>query len=86
MVQYLAHYMPDVSAYTTLLLGCMHNNHPFERTPWLDMCLQSIKTLACKDPILCLVFCKAQLLPQLSQSQAAKSQAGSGQNCHEAGR
>ena len=30
LVQYLAHYMPDISAYTTPLLGCVRNSHPFE--------------------------------------------------------
>ena len=30
LVQYLAHYMPDISAYTTLLSGCVRNGHPFE--------------------------------------------------------
>jgi Reverse transcriptase (RNA-dependent DNA polymerase) len=29
LVQYLAHYMPDVSAYTTPLAGCVRNNRPF---------------------------------------------------------
>jgi Reverse transcriptase (RNA-dependent DNA polymerase) len=52
LVQYLAHYMPDVSTYTTPLAGCVRNNHPFEWTPLLDKCLQSIKSLACKVLIL----------------------------------
>jgi Reverse transcriptase (RNA-dependent DNA polymerase) len=52
LVQYLAHYMPDVSAYTALLAGCVRNNRPFKWTPLLDKCLQSIKALACKVPIL----------------------------------
>jgi hypothetical protein len=52
LVQYLAHYMPDVCAYTTPLLGCVRNNHPFVWTPLLDRCLQSIKMHACKGPIL----------------------------------
>jgi RNase H-like domain found in reverse transcriptase len=52
LIQYLAHYMPDFSAYTTPLAGCVRNNRPFEWTPLLDKCLQSIKALACKVPIL----------------------------------
>jgi hypothetical protein len=48
LIQYLAHYMPDVSAYTTPLAGCIRNNRPFKWTPLLDKCLQSIKALACK--------------------------------------
>ena len=51
-MQYLAHYMPDISAYTSPLLGCVHNNHPFTGTPLLEKCLESIKTLACRAPIL----------------------------------
>jgi hypothetical protein len=52
LVQYLPHYMPDVSAYTTPIVSCVRNNHPFEWNPLLDKCLQSIKALACKVPIL----------------------------------
>ena len=52
LVQYLAHYMPDISTYTTLLSGCVRNSHPFEWMPLLDKCFESIKTLACKAPIL----------------------------------
>jgi RNase H-like domain found in reverse transcriptase/Reverse transcriptase (RNA-dependent DNA polymerase) len=55
LVYHLAHYMPDVSAYTTPLVGCVRNNHPFEWMPLLDKCLQSMKALACKVPILWLV-------------------------------
>jgi hypothetical protein len=52
LVQYLGHYIPDVSACTTPLACCIQNNHPFEWTPLLDKCLQSITALACKFPIL----------------------------------
>ena len=52
LVQYLAHYMPDISAYTTPLLGCVRNGCPFEWMPLLDKCFESIKTLACRAPIL----------------------------------
>ena len=52
LVQYLAHYMPDISTYTTPLLGCVRNGHPFEWMPLLEKCFESIKTLACKAPIL----------------------------------
>ena len=50
--QYLAHYMPDVSTYTTPLLGCVWYNCPFEWMLLLDKCFQSIKALACKALIL----------------------------------
>ena len=52
LVQYLTHYMPDISAYTTPLLGCVRNSHPFKWMPLLDKCVESIKTLACRAPIL----------------------------------
>ena len=52
LVQYLAHYMPDISIYTTPLLGCVRNKHPFEWTPLLDKCFESIKILACRALIL----------------------------------
>ena len=41
-----------VSIYTTPLSGYVRNSHPFEWTPLLDKCFESIKTLACKAPIL----------------------------------
>ena len=52
LAQYLAHYIPDISAYTMPLSGCVRNGCPFEWTPLLEKCLESIKTLACKAPIL----------------------------------
>jgi RNase H-like domain found in reverse transcriptase len=58
LVQYLAQYMPDVSAYTTPLTGCVRNNRPFKWTPCINKCLQSIKALAWKVPILRLVDTK----------------------------
>jgi Reverse transcriptase (RNA-dependent DNA polymerase) len=39
LIQYLAHYMPDVSAYTTPLAGCVRNNRPFEWSrSWTNAC------------------------------------------------
>jgi len=29
LIEYLAQFMPDVSAYTTLLMGIQRNGHPF---------------------------------------------------------
>jgi hypothetical protein len=52
LVQYLAHFLPDVSAYTTPLANTGRNNRPFQWTPLLDKCFESIKALACKTPIL----------------------------------
>ena len=50
LVQYLAHYMLDVTAFTTPLSGCAWNNHPFIWMPLLDKCFESIKSLACRAP------------------------------------
>ena len=46
LVQYLAQFMPDVMAYTTLLSGSAHNNQAFQWTPLLDKCFESIKAMA----------------------------------------
>ena len=52
LVQYLAQFMPDVTAYTTLLSGLAHNNWAFQWTPLLDKCFESIKAMASRMPIL----------------------------------
>ena len=52
LVQYLAQFMPDIMAYTTPLSGAAHNNRAFQCTPLLDKCLESIKALAARAPIL----------------------------------
>src|SRR6266481_1442286 len=52
LVQYLVHFMPDITTYTIPLTVCMHNGCPFQCMPLLTKCLESIKTLACKAPIL----------------------------------
>src|SRR6267154_1933885 len=52
LVQYLAHFMPDVSAYTSPLATIQKNGHPFHWRPIHQMCMDNIKSLACKTPIL----------------------------------
>ena len=52
LVQYLALYMPDITAYTTPLSGSAQNNRTFQWTPLLDKCFQSIKVIAMRSPIL----------------------------------
>ena len=52
LIQYLAHFMPDVTAYMFPLLTCVHNGRQFVWTPLLDKCLESIKELACRAPML----------------------------------
>ncbi len=52
LVQYLAHFMPDVTAYITPLSQHMWNGRPFTWTPLLDKCFESIKALTCQAPVL----------------------------------
>ena len=52
LVQYLAQFTPDITAYTTPLSGAAHNNRAFQWTPLLDKCFKSIKALAARAPIL----------------------------------
>src|ERR1700677_4230228 len=52
LVQYLAQFMPNVTAYTTPLSGMARHNMLFIWTPVLDKCFESIKTLILKTSIL----------------------------------
>jgi RNase H-like domain found in reverse transcriptase/Reverse transcriptase (RNA-dependent DNA polymerase)/Integrase zinc binding domain len=52
LVQYLAHFMPDVTAYTGPLAAIQRNGHPFHWRPIHQVCMDNIKRLACKTPIL----------------------------------
>jgi RNase H-like domain found in reverse transcriptase len=53
LVQYLAHFMPDVSAYTGPLATLQKNSHLFLWKPMHQVCMDNIKALTCKVPILC---------------------------------
>src|SRR3978361_434656 len=55
LVQYLAQFMPDISAYSTLLSAAARNNRKFPWTPLYEKCFQQIKLLACRSPILKLI-------------------------------
>ena len=52
LVQYLAYFMPDVTAYTGPLAVIQKNGHPFHWCPIHQVCMDNIKALACKTPIL----------------------------------
>jgi hypothetical protein len=52
LVQYLAHFMPDVTAYTGPIAAIQRNGHPFHWRPIHQVCMDNIKRLACKAPIL----------------------------------
>ena len=51
-MQYLALYMPDITAYTTPLLGSAQNNRTFQWTLLPAKCFQSIKVIAMQSPVL----------------------------------
>jgi hypothetical protein len=55
LVQYLAPYMPDITAYSMPLSSCFKNNLPFKWTPLLDKCFESNKHLTVKALILQLI-------------------------------
>ena len=52
LVQYLAHFMPDVSAYTGPLAAIQKDGHLFLWKPMHQVCMNKIKAPACKMPIL----------------------------------
>lgn len=52
LVQYLAHFLPDVSAFTSPLESICKNGQPFQWRPIHQACLDRIKALASKTPIL----------------------------------
>ena len=52
LVQYLAHFMPNVSMYTTPLSSMMRNGQSFYWRPLHTKCFEQIKMLACRSPIL----------------------------------
>ncbi|KAL1944124.1 hypothetical protein VTO73DRAFT_3309 [Trametes versicolor] len=52
LVQYLAHFLPDVSAYTSPLESICRNGTPFHWRPIHQACLDRIKDLACRAPVL----------------------------------
>ena len=52
LVQYIAAFMPDLSAYTGPLHGMVRNGHIFEWRPIHQKCFDMIKALTLKAPIL----------------------------------
>ncbi len=51
LVEYLAHFMPNVSAFSGPLQTICSNHLPFRWTPLHQKCFDEIKTIACKTPI-----------------------------------
>ena len=52
LVQYLAHFLPDISAYSSPLAGMTMNGTPFYWRPLHEKCFQMIKEICCRTPIL----------------------------------
>ena len=52
LIQYLAHFMPDVTAYTGPLSAICRIRQPFYWKPLHEACFNNIKAIACKSPIL----------------------------------
>jgi hypothetical protein len=52
LVQYLAHFLPDVMAYTSSLASITANGTPFSWRPIHEKCFQTIKAMCCRTPIL----------------------------------
>jgi len=91
LIQYLAHFMPDVIAYTGPLSAICRNGQPFYWKLLYEVCFNHIKAIACKSPILKLidpdssdliwVICNASM----SSIGAMYSQGETWQTCHPAG-
>ena len=56
LIKYLAQFMPNVSAYMGPLQTICTNNLPFFWTLLHQKCFDTIKTLACKTPVLKLII------------------------------
>ena len=52
LVNYLAQFLPNISAYTTPLANIAANGHIWNWRPIHDKCFEQIKAIACKTPIL----------------------------------
>jgi len=52
LVQYLAHFLPDVSSYTGPLSAMSKNGQLFAWRPLHDKCFEMIKYICCKTPVL----------------------------------
>jgi Reverse transcriptase (RNA-dependent DNA polymerase)/RNase H-like domain found in reverse transcriptase len=54
-IQYLAHFLPDVTTYMGPLATMTKNGTLFDWRPWHETCFQMIKLICCQTPILCLI-------------------------------
>jgi RNase H-like domain found in reverse transcriptase len=54
-MQYLAHFLPDISTFTSLLSAITRNSQAFQWQPLHDHCFQMIKSICCMTPVLKLI-------------------------------
>jgi RNase H-like domain found in reverse transcriptase/Reverse transcriptase (RNA-dependent DNA polymerase) len=52
LAQYLAHFLPDITAYTGPLAAMTKNVAPFCWRPLHEMCFQMVKAICCQTPVL----------------------------------
>lgn len=52
LVQYLAHFLPDITSYTGPIAAITAGGQPFIWRPLHDKCFEMIKVICCKTPIL----------------------------------
>jgi Reverse transcriptase (RNA-dependent DNA polymerase) len=55
LIQYLAHFLPDITTHTGLLAAITKNGTLFYWRPLHETCFQTIKVICCQTPILCLI-------------------------------
>jgi Reverse transcriptase (RNA-dependent DNA polymerase) len=58
LVQYLAHFLPDILAYMGPLVGMTQNRKVFCWRPLHETCFEMIKAICCRTPVLCLIEVK----------------------------
>lgn len=52
LVQYLAHFLPDITAFTGPLAGMVRNGQPFDWRPLHDACFENIKAITARTLVL----------------------------------
>ena len=52
LIEYLAHFLPNIGAFTGPLQNICTNHMPFRWSPLHQKCFENIKSITCKTPIL----------------------------------
>jgi hypothetical protein len=90
LVQYLAHFMPDITAYTGPLSTICRNGQPFYWKLLYETCFNHIKVITCKSPVLKPIDPQSRKLiwvicdASMSGIGAIYSQGETWQTCHPA--